>query len=911
MFAKTASFVFRLFSLLMLLTALVGSVDVTPAYAVGILYATPNGTGDCSSWANACALHTALTDAVSGDEIWVAAGTYNPTTGTDRAATFQLKDGVAVYGGFDGTETAREQRNWTTNVTVLSGNIGIVGEGCWDEGSDNSYHVVTSSDTDASSVLNGFTITGGCANDIPHPVNGTGAGLYNSLGSPTLANLIFDQNTAGNVGGMLNAGGSPSLTNIIFKNNYSGHAGGGMSNGYGSPTLTNVVFSGNFANNYGGGMSNGYGNPILMNVTFTGNLSTLGGGGMYNEASSPILTNVTFSGNPSHQGGGMYNSNSSPTLTNVTFTGNVSTLGGGGMYEKSSDSILTNVTFRNNTAGDYGGGIFNLSNSNPQIRNTIFWDNTAAVDGAQIYNDASSPVVSDSVIQDGCPAGSTCTNIITIDPMLGTVGNYGGFTQTIPLLPGSSAIDALVNGTNDCGTTITTDQRGVTRSQRSGCDIGAYEYDYTGIYHVKPLASGTENCQNWNNACTLQNALTTAVSGDEIWAAGGVYKPTTGTDRTATFELKDGVGVYGGFVGTETARDQRDFTTIVTILSGDLNGDDVGFANNSENIYHVVTGADNTILDGFTITAGNATGVYPNDIGGGMINYYRSPMLTNVTFNDNSAYDGGGMYNYKSNSILMNVIFNGNSAGYGGGMYNNSSSPTLANVTFSGNSGITEGGGIINFAGSDPTLMNVTFSGNTAYLGGGMANMLSSSPTLTNVTFSGNSADRGGGMENYLDNSPILTNVTFSGNSANMGGGIYNVNSSPTVRNTIFWGNAGQIYNYDTASSPVVSDSVMQNGCPTGITCTNIITTDPLLSPLGNYGGFTQTIPLLFGSSAIDTGNDTTCALTDQRGVKRPQGTHCDIGAYEAMFMPSPWIGGISVTSDKNIVAVGRPHIGS
>ena len=78
-----------------------------------------------------------------------------------------------------------------------------------------------------------------------------------------------------------------------------------------------------------------------------------------------------------------------------------------------------------------------------------------------------------------------------------------------------------------------------------------------------------------------------------------------------------------------------------------------------------------------------------------------------------------------------------------------------------------------------------------------------------------------------------------------------------------------------------MSDSVVQGGCPAGSTCTNIITADPLLGTLGNYGGFTQTIPLLAGSSAIDTGNDAICPATDQRGVARPQGAHCDIGAYE------------------------------
>ena len=107
-------------------------------------------------------------------------------------------------------------------------------------------------------------------------------------------------------------------------------------------------------------------------------------------------------------------------------------------------------------------------------------------------------------------------------------------------------------------------------------------------------------------------------------------------------------------------------------------------------------------------------------------------------------------------------------------------------------------------------------------------------------------------------------------------------NSNPQIRNTIFWGNTAptgaQIYN--CSSTPVVSDSVVQGGYPRQH-CTNIITTDPLLGTLGNYGGFTQTIPLLAGSSAIDTGNDAVCPATDQRGVTRPQGAHCDIGAFE------------------------------
>ena len=81
-------------------------------------------------------------------------------------------------------------------------------------------------------------------------------------------------------------------------------------------------------------------------------------------------------------------------------------------------------------------------------------------------------------------------------------------------------------------------------------------------------------------------------------------------------------------------------------MTGDLNGDDVGFSHNSENVYHVVIGANNAILDGFTIQAGNANGIYPNNSGGGIYNYASSPILSNLIIQHNSAYyQGGGIYN--------------------------------------------------------------------------------------------------------------------------------------------------------------------------------------------------------------------------------------------------------------------------
>jgi len=149
------------------------------------------GANSGTSWTDAYTdLQSALARAVSGDEIWVAAGTYKPTAGADRGATFQLKNGVGIYGGFAGTETTRTARSAASNITTLSGDIGAAGS------SDNSYHVVVGSGTGASAVLDGFVITGGNANNPQSGVESVGGGVYSNAGNPTLANCTITGNSA-------------------------------------------------------------------------------------------------------------------------------------------------------------------------------------------------------------------------------------------------------------------------------------------------------------------------------------------------------------------------------------------------------------------------------------------------------------------------------------------------------------------------------------------------------------------------------------------------------------------------------------------------------------------------------------------------------------------------------------------
>jgi hypothetical protein len=370
-----------------LLLALGATTGISTA-ADGVLHAKPSvtGLGDCLSWDNACTLQTALGIAGTGDEIWVAAGTHKPTDGIDRTATFQLKNGVALYGGFAGTETSREDRDWTLHETILSGDIGTVGDD-----SDNSYHVVTGSGTDATAILDGFTITGGKAEGAWYEPSSRGAGMYNDIGSPTLTNVTFTSNSAQfDGGGMYNNGGSPTLTNVSFNANSANDDGGGMVNWDGSnASLTNVIFSGNSANDSGGAMYNVYSSPTLLNVTFSDNsASSWGkGGGMNNYDSSPTLTSVTFTGNFALLGGGMYNDESNPALSNVTFGDNSADGDGGGMYNSwYSSPTLANVIFSGNSAWFAGGGMHNDCDSNPALTNVAFTANSAGWGGGGMCN---------------------------------------------------------------------------------------------------------------------------------------------------------------------------------------------------------------------------------------------------------------------------------------------------------------------------------------------------------------------------------------------------------------------------------------------------------------------------------------------------------------------------------------------
>ena len=464
--------------------------------------ATGMGTG--MTWTDAMKdLQTALQRARSGDEIWVAGGTYKPTSDTNRTASFVMKEGVRIYGGFAGSETILEQRDWQANLTSLSGDLGVK-----DSSLDNSYHVIRnqSNHLTAAAVLDGFTITAGNANGTSSACNG--GGMYNDYSSPTISNITFTANQASYGGGMYNYYSSPSVLNVSFRNNNSTRAGGmsntdsnpilmnvifignsatwggGIENFRSSPALTNVAFIDNSASGSGGGiLVESFSNPTLTNVTFINNRTEGSGGGMDIIEGSPILTNVSFLGNSAYQGGGVFNG-SGTFFNNVIFSGNRAT-NGGGVFNFNTSSSFTNVTFSGNSA-EYGGGIYAYYFGSPSLHNSILWGNTARF-GSQTFANGTSIWIENSIVQGH--ANDNADPLFVRPPSPGQDGawgtdddDYGDLRLQIAspaINSGSNTLlpkdTADLDGDSDRNEKIPYDLDGNPRIVSSVVDMGAYE----------------------------------------------------------------------------------------------------------------------------------------------------------------------------------------------------------------------------------------------------------------------------------------------------------------------------------------------------------------------------------------------------------------------------------------------------
>ncbi len=319
--------------------------------------------------------------------------------------------------------------------------------------------------------------------------------------------------------------------------------------------------------------------------------------------------------------------------------------------------------------------------------------------------------------------------------------------------------------------------------------------------------------------------------------------------------------------------------------------------NNSENNGGGIVNFGELTLTKTTISRNTAAvdggGIYNGYYVGSVSHQSGKLTITDSIISDNTADYGGGIYTsaYGEVVTVIKSNFSGNSAVFanGGGIYTFGTLSVL-DSTFTNNSADGDGGGIYNSYESTLTVTRSTFSENSALdWGGGIYNDAASILNITNSTFSKNSAGSGGAIFNYRNpfysTTLTITNSTFSENSAATGGGIYNMgtlNLSNSILANSTTGNDCYHYDFNGGTIGVNVNNLIETNAPVPNNCgTPTSTADPLLGPLADNGGFTQTMALLPGSPAIDAGDDTNCPATDQRGVTRPFGRHCDIGAYE------------------------------
>lgn len=359
--------------------------------------------------------------------------------------------------------------------------------------------------------------------------------------------------------------------------------------------------------------------------------------------------------------------------------------------------------------------------------------------------------------------------------------------------------------------------------------------------------SGNGSGTSWANATwDLQSAISNASTGDQVWVEKGVYIPyldlngVPTTSRNACFTMKNGVAIYGGFYGNETALADRNYKVYLTILSGNI-----GARNNTDNCYHVVfnnSDMNNTaILDGFTITEGNANG-------GGASSY------------------AGGIYNYNSDPTIQNCIISYNNAGYGAGMMNRGSNSSIINCIFNNNTSTGDGAGMHNYSNSTPSITNCVFYNNNCVYG------------------------KGGGMHNSITETFYITNCSFYGNTSNYGGkGIDNYLSSPYISNCILWDNSiNEIVNASTCNT-IVSYSIVNGGYagtansssnPLFLNTSDLDGVDNIIMT-NDDGLSTQT-----SSPAVDAGLNSavpTGITTDITGENRIYNSIVNMGAYETI----------------------------
>ena len=646
------------------------------------------------------------------------------------------------------------------------------------------------------------------------------------------------------------------------------------------------------------GQTGSAGGAILNNGTLTltqcslsGNSSS-SGGAIYN-GGTLTLTQCSLSGNSTSNSGGAIENGGTLTLTQCSLSGNA-TSGDGGAISNGSTLTLTQCSLSGNATSSNGGAIFNRSTLT--LTNTLVGGNTATSSGPDIRNDSTLTRQGANIVQTAI-AGPGIANgpgtISQADPLLAPLGNYGGPTPTptLALLPGSPARNAAVDST------FTTDQRGFPIVGTA--DIGAYEVQSSNI-----TLTSTDLSPAVGQSVTF-TATVTEADPDVITPTGSVIFTV---DNVAGSPVTlNGSGVATFTTSSLTAGPH----TVTAAYSGDA---------------RLLTSTSSTVnLTAYDLSVGNA-----NDSGSGSLRAALAaastrpgPDTITLTSTQTVTLTSELLVNDTSPvTIDATGLANGFTVTDAGNVNHrllhvqSGSTLTVKGVTFADGGGgviVENGGGI--YSTGKLTLDRCTVRACTGYRGGAIF-ALNSELTVDRCCLSGNQSTESGGGIQAQNTQLIVRQSTFSGNHAISGGAIYTAGGTMQMIQSTVAANTAVVragglmlmeFNESSLTQSIVADnnaSSAPDAFVSSITSIQLIgpnlirtpivnvtnsvtgpapiTSAPLLAPLGDYGGPTQTMPLLPGSPAIDQASVLNPALTtDQRGFPRPVGVRPDLGAVE------------------------------
>ena len=781
----------------------------------------------------------------------------------------------------------------------------------------------------------------------------SGGIFFQSTATATIENgSLIDHNTSQDISGGMSAYGTGCTLNVdastISNNTANGEKGGGLWTGC-TTTITNSTISGNTAEDYdGGGIYNG-GTLTVLNSTFANNQATYvssgtpDGGAIYNGGTLTVLNSTFYNNTADGYGGGIYNTTSkTATLINNTFSKNDAdsgqTVENAGTLHISNNIMTSNSgspnncfnnggsvsTDVNNLIQDNGSGAFAcgtpVSTADPKLGSLQdnggptqtmallsgspaidAGDNTACADVDTVNNkdqrgvtrpqNGTCDIGAFEVQAQGGPNFVVDTNADTDDGVCAIASEGNDCTLREAINAANANVDAsiisfddnytitLTSALPDITTNLTIDGEGAANTivQASTCD---------------PVnLPGSCTPSDWrvftidNSAVTLKDltARYGKSTGSTFFSNGGgnIYLVTSDL-------ILDAVNVHSG-LATSDGGGIYALTSSLTIqnsLIGGLGTGNKSGSNGSGGGIYIQNGAA-LLVDNSEVSY-NASGSYGGGIyaqGDATFTIQNGSLIDHNT----AAADYGGGIEAEGTGCILNVdssTISNNSTFDAGAGINTYCETTINNSTISGNTSEDNSGGGMYIASGDTTITNSTFDNNSAFSNGGGINN-TGTLTVYNSTFYNNYAEGyGGGVYNAPSKTAILINNTFSDNSGDSGHSILNAGTLHISNNII--ANApdpSNCHNTGTIGTDI-NNLIEDNGnCGSPVS-----TADPILGPLQDNGGPTQTMALLAGSPAIDAGDNATCEATDQRGVTRPQGLNCDIGAVEMiyfnLFMP-------------------------